>query len=304
MGLRPDLWFDHDKPGPGTYNMRKDLNDSPKHTMGIRCYKVSPLNLPGPGTYDLTHHHNCTNIRGPCHSMGEKIMYFPDGGVPGPGTYDLRDEISLQSVGKCITMGRRFRNGAPCTLGSKIPWSAPVSARYSISDKPGVCLFQPSSPGLETHRSRSSEFAGPMYTMGQRFYRLRNRVERRHMCYSPPTKSKPTKSAIHVPPKSGADATTFSPRMLKKFLEHFPQVVNVEPTPSPQVGIHRKYSTHVHSQPSISVATQTPSAPQKEAIPPAAPKLNAWMEVSKNLQFVRTRLSAAARISDPESPPE
>lgn len=82
FGLRTNVWFDYDRPGPGAYNVRRDGNTSPKYTMGDRFLGPLGTNVPGPGTYhaDLKH----TNHKAPAYTMQGPNYYNKDQGIPAP----------------------------------------------------------------------------------------------------------------------------------------------------------------------------------------------------------------------------
>lgn len=172
FGLRTDIWFDYGKPGPGTYNLRKDGNDSPKYTMAQHCHGITPLYVPGPGTYFLFDHVKHTNIRVPAYTIAQKNNYFPDEGVPGPGTYNVREEVPVDigySLGKRLS-SRESPTPGPGTYSPKHSSGSP---KYTMGQhfEEGS---RPVTPGVGAYNLRSKEFAGPRYTMGRKFYRLRD----------------------------------------------------------------------------------------------------------------------------------
>ena len=176
FGLNTAIWFDYDKPGPGTYNLRKDANSAPKYTMADRFKRPAGLNVPGPGTYKADYKH--TVAKAPSFTMQGPTMYNPDRGVPGPGTYDLRDPLPV--AGPTIGQKLFFKANegvGPGAYSPVVPWGGPshtIGQRWVHTPFP--------TPGPGTYRARSAEFDGPMYSMGRRFYRLRDRKkERRYM---------------------------------------------------------------------------------------------------------------------------
>ena len=200
FGLRTNIWFDYDRPGPGTYDVRRDGNASPKYTMGDRFSGPSGTNVPGPGTYHANFKH--TNHKAPAYTMQGPNNYHPDQGIPGPGTYDLREELG----GPAYSLGQRFNaklntNPGPGTYSPKTPSSAPA---YSM----GQHLFDslPSGPGPGTYNLRSAEFSGPMFSMAKRFYRLRDKKRERR--YSNALRQRPHPQGPHTRPATNSRGGT------------------------------------------------------------------------------------------------
>ncbi|KAG0556149.1 hypothetical protein KC19_11G029900 [Ceratodon purpureus] len=291
------IWFDYGKPGPGTYNLRKDGNDSPKYTIAEKNRWFPWSGVPGPGTYFLLDHIKHTNIRVPAYTIADKNKWFPWNGVPGPGTYNLREELPANDdMG--YTIGRRFTTkGSPTPgPGAYSPQSPSGSPKYTMAQHVNDAS-RATTPGVGAYNLRSQEFAGPRYTMGRRFYRLRDMKRERR--YSRALKHRPKPARSSSPARAG-------------------------PQTSPDK-VHRKCSTDVHAKPQvprrassrfvspprtsaigIQVELPTPGVPPTPAPPPAepvVPKSNAWMDVGKRLQHTRDAITAAANLPDPEPPP-
>ena len=173
FGLNTAIWFDYDKPGPGTYNLRKDANSAPKYTMADRFKRPAGLNVPGPGTYKANYKH--TVSKAPSFTMQGPTMYNPDRGIPGPGTYDLRDPVPVPGV----TIGQKlfFKSDEGVGPGTYSPTAPSAAPSYTIAQRLVQTQFK--TPGPGTYKARSAEFDGPMYSMGRRFYRLRDRKKER-----------------------------------------------------------------------------------------------------------------------------
>ncbi len=175
FGERTNIWFDYDRPGPGTYNVRKDESSGPKFTMADKFQRPAGLDVPGPGTYYASIKQ--THKTNPAYTMGYPRSPDHDHGIPGPGTYDLRGEAS----GPAYSLGAKFRDQisdspGPGHYSPLRPSSAPS---YSM----GQHLWQsrPNTPGPGTYNVRSNNMQGPLFSMGKRFYRLRDKpTERRY----------------------------------------------------------------------------------------------------------------------------
>ncbi|KAG0600370.1 hypothetical protein M758_11G028200 [Ceratodon purpureus] len=213
------IWFDYGKPGPGTYNLRKDGNDSPKYTIAEKNRWFPWSGVPGPGTYFLLDHIKHTNIRVPAYTIADKNKWFPWNGVPGPGTYNLREELPANDdMG--YTIGRRFTTkGSPTPgPGAYSPQSPSGSPKYTMAQHVNDAS-RATTPGVGAYNLRSQEFAGPRYTMGRRFYRLRDMKRERR--YSRALKHRPKPARSSSPARAGPQTckSTSSPSAEPRLLD-------------------------------------------------------------------------------------
>lgn len=184
FGLRTELWADKARPGPGTYNVRNDGNISPKFTIAKQYDGPSGTKTPSPGTYYASLKQ--TNVQVPIYTIQGKYNYFPDGGIPGPGTYNVRQE-QAHNVG--YTLGKKFSPHLSTTpgFGHYSPQTRSGSPSYTIGQH--LVDVRPNTPGVGTYNLRSATLDGPMFSMGKRFYSLRQQKEGRR--YSRALKSRP-----------------------------------------------------------------------------------------------------------------
>jgi hypothetical protein len=175
FGERTNIWFDYDRPGPGTYNVRKDESSGPKYTMADKFQRPAGLDVPGPGTYYASIKQ--THKTNPAYTMGYPWSLDHDHGIPGPGTYDLRGEAS----GPSYSLGAKFRDQISDSPGPG--HYSPIRPSSAPSYSMGQHLWQSRSntPGPGTYNVCSNNMQGSLFSMGKRFYRLRDKpTERRY----------------------------------------------------------------------------------------------------------------------------
>lgn len=170
FGLQTKLWANKARTGPGTYNLRRDSNESPKYTMRKHLTRHG-TKVPGPGTYHPILKH--TNIQAPAYSMQGRTDYNRERGTPGPGTYNAEEHGHKV----LISVGRKFKPPLGMAQGPK-GHNSPHRPSGSHGNSEGqqhkqqVEEARGSSSGGEGGACglRSAGMRGPLFRMSRRFF--------------------------------------------------------------------------------------------------------------------------------------
>jgi hypothetical protein len=183
MGMNTTIWFDHDRPGPGRYNLRQEGNNSPKYTMAQHLKSIISTHVQGPGSYKPSLH--CTYAQVPAYTMQGPTKYDPFRMIPGVGTYNIGNKLD----GIAYTLGKRFSHKPSLTPGPGLysPQITTNTPMYTIGQHIEEYQFLTPGPGIY-NIGRQNNIA-PAFTMGQHSIRLREKLKDK--CYHATIKQRP-----------------------------------------------------------------------------------------------------------------